>query len=354
MNRKCALWILALAVAGTAGCVAYVESPPPGEPSWHRAPEVEVSFFHDALAPYGDWVRVEPWGSVWAPRDVGPGWRPYTDGHWVWTSDGWAWISDYAWGWAPFHYGRWAYDSYFGWIWIPDTVWAPAWVAWRTGNGWIGWAPLPPQARWRFGFGLDLGGVDLVIVDHGWCFLDERDFLDRRIRHRLAPLPRNRHLLRDTRDVTRYEERDRRVAVRSIDVKEVEERTGPVPRYKIEDLERPPRDTDPIRGEAVRIYRPEVKPEEPEGKSTPARPAPVVKESEPPATKEPKGRPEKELLDNRDRQAKERAKEQAKEPPRAPEKAKTAEPKRPPKGKQPPQAETQPETKEAPPSQRKG
>jgi len=27
--------------------------------------------------------------------------------------------SDYNWGWAPFHYGRWAYDPFYGWMWVP-------------------------------------------------------------------------------------------------------------------------------------------------------------------------------------------------------------------------------------------
>ena len=28
-------------------------------------------------------------------------------GHWLQTEYGWTWISDWDWGWAPFHYGRW-------------------------------------------------------------------------------------------------------------------------------------------------------------------------------------------------------------------------------------------------------
>ena len=32
---------------------------------------------------------------------------PYTTaGHWVYDDD-YVWVSDYDWGWAPFHYGRW-------------------------------------------------------------------------------------------------------------------------------------------------------------------------------------------------------------------------------------------------------
>lgn len=239
MKKKTLLAVLALALLGSTGCTAYIE-----DPSW-RPPttEIEISYFYDALTPYGDWLWVEPWGRVWTPWGVEAGWRPYTQGKWAWTSLGWTWVSDEVWGWAPYHYGRWAYDPHHGWLWIPDTVWAPAWVAWRSGNGWIGWAPLPPHARWRAGIGLDLGGVDisLSIVEHGWCFVHDRDFLEPRIWRRLEPLPRHRRLLRDTADRTRYEERDRRVAVRSIPVEEIERNAGPVRRYPVEDLEKPPR-----------------------------------------------------------------------------------------------------------------
>lgn len=292
MKQRHCLLVLVFVVLGSVACAAYVDGP---TRPWPPAAHFEISLFWDALSPYGDWLWVDPWGWVWTPWDVGPGWRPYTDGHWVWTHLGWTWVSERPWGWAPFHYGRWTYHSPHGWLWIPDTVWAPAWVAWRSGHGWIGWAPLPPQARWRIGFGLDLGGIDLglSIVEHGWSFCGERDFLDRRVDRRLASLPRHAYLLRETRDATRYEEIERRVAVRSFDVEEIERQVGTVPRYRIEDLERPPHGGEAVSGSAVRIYRPEVKDESPgreperrvapppEAKGTrPQEPPPAVREKE--------------------------------------------------------------------------
>lgn len=272
--KKWILLTVALTFLGVSGCAAYIggpEGPPP--PSWHTARPIEVSDFYEDMAPYGDWLWVEPWGWVWTPWDVEPGWRPYTHGRWAWTSLGWTWISDYSWGWAPFHYGRWTYHSHYGWLWVPDTVWAPAWVAWRAGHGWVGWAPLPPGAHWRMGFGLDLGGLDLMvsIVPHGWCFVDEHDFLRPRIWRHLAPLPRHSYLFRETEDRTRYAEVDRRVAVRSIDVEEIERNAGPVPRERWEDVEKPPRGA--IRKETPGGGTPELrKPEQPEKQPAPLKP----------------------------------------------------------------------------------
>ena len=107
--------------------------------------EVDVGFFYDGLAPFGQWVESPQYGWAWYPTGVEVGWRPYTDGHWIFTDEfGWYWESDWEWGWAPFHYGRWTFDDAYGWVWIPGSEWGPAWVTWRTGGGFIGWAPLPP------------------------------------------------------------------------------------------------------------------------------------------------------------------------------------------------------------------
>jgi hypothetical protein len=75
---------------------------------------VDVSVFVEPLAPYGTWTSVEGYERVWIPRNVPQGWRPYTDGRWVYTDDGWTWVSDHEWGWAPFHYGRWSYATHHG------------------------------------------------------------------------------------------------------------------------------------------------------------------------------------------------------------------------------------------------
>jgi len=105
-----------------------------------------VSDFYEPLRPYGHWVTVANYGRCWYPAYVGTDWQPYANGHWEWTDQGWYWVSDEPWAWATYHYGRWIWDPYYGWLWVPDVVWAPAWVAWREGGGYYGWAPLPPAA----------------------------------------------------------------------------------------------------------------------------------------------------------------------------------------------------------------
>jgi hypothetical protein len=107
----------------------------------------DAAYFYQQLSPYGRWLLGEDNQWYWQPTVVvtDRNWRPYWDkGHWIWTDSGWYWASDYSWGWAAFHYGRWRLHPLHGWVWMPDRVWAPAWVTWRAGGDYCGWAPLPP------------------------------------------------------------------------------------------------------------------------------------------------------------------------------------------------------------------
>ena len=144
--------------------------------------------FYDALAPYGQWVISARWGHVWFPTGMRPGWRPYSDGHWVYTDDyGWTWVSDYEWGWAPFHYGRWVYIAGTGWAWIPGRRYAGAWVVWHTGPvgyGYVGWAPMPPEWYWY-------GGTAVVLAYRPYPryhYCHTQYFFDRRVHEHMVPM----------------------------------------------------------------------------------------------------------------------------------------------------------------------
>jgi hypothetical protein len=146
------------------------EAPPPDAgsvPEYVGNPPDDVSWFYSDLAPYGAWAQVEGVGWCWQPSIVliARDWRPYCDGgHWIGTEEGWYWQSEYSWGWAPFHYGRWCLHPRCGWVWQPDRKWGPAWVAWRAFGDYCGWAPLPPTA--------------VFAANHGWRFQGKQVGLD--------------------------------------------------------------------------------------------------------------------------------------------------------------------------------
>lgn len=238
-----------LAVLAVYGASLFPAAPALAQP----APEVEVSvrYFHESLAPYGRWVWVEPYGRVWVPADVGPEWRPYTIGNWVYTDVGWTWVSDEPWGWAPYHYGRWAFEPAHGWLWVPGVVWGPAWVAWRFGGGYVGWAPLAPAV----GYEVDWIGGPHVVASFGWSFCHERDILERPGRRVHVPRERVTYYVEHTRDVTVYAHDRGRVVSRAIDPDVIARATGRVvPVHRLVDS----RESGPARidGSSVRVFRP--------------------------------------------------------------------------------------------------
>ena len=149
--------------------------------------QTDYDYFYASLAPYGAWSQVPGYGWCWQPTVavIDHAWRPYLqNGHWVWTNHGWYWQSNYSWGWAPFHYGRWDFRAGRGWVWIPDRVWGPAWVTWRYSDDYCGWAALPPGSSFSVGIGFQFNsrGVDASFdFGFGWDsynFVPTRRFND--------------------------------------------------------------------------------------------------------------------------------------------------------------------------------
>jgi hypothetical protein len=174
-------------------------------PSTSKADDVRVSFdfFYETLAPYGEGFSVEGYGYVWRPANVTADWAPYTDGYWAYTDAGWTWVSYEDWGPITYHYGRWIVLRDYGWCWVPGYDWGPAWVSWRTSDEYIGWAPLPPEARWQVdtGFGTWVD-AHYEIGPSAYSFCRVRDFGSPVIRNVLLPPPWNVTFIERTRNVT--------------------------------------------------------------------------------------------------------------------------------------------------------
>ncbi|MBI3513118.1 MAG: FecR protein, partial [Proteobacteria bacterium] len=107
---------------------------------------------------YGSWAQTPDAGPAWIPSAVAPDWAPYRYGHWAYVAPwGWTWIDDAPWGFAPFHYGRWArwHDR---WAWYPGAVierpvYAPALVAF------VGGPPAAPGFGIGIGVGIGIGAI---------------------------------------------------------------------------------------------------------------------------------------------------------------------------------------------------
>jgi hypothetical protein len=140
---------------------------------------------YEDLSQYGDWEAQPDYGETWFPAQLADDWAPYSDGNWVWVGPwGWTWVDRAAWGFAPFHYGRWAYIGR-RWGWVPGppnrhALYAPALVAWvggpvggaalSLGGGVaIGWLPLAPGEVYIPGYGVSeryLEALNLSATSH--------------------------------------------------------------------------------------------------------------------------------------------------------------------------------------------
>ncbi|MEQ8279803.1 MAG: hypothetical protein RMA76_04175 [Deltaproteobacteria bacterium] len=138
------------------------------------------------LSSHGQFIVLSDFGRVWRPYGMDPDWSPYTRGFWEYEADAWVWNSEFTWGWAAFHYGRWAYDPVYGWVWVPGSEWGPAWVAWSYDAGYVGWAPLPPSSIWVG------GGWSLGFYPSSWCYARRNAFAGRRAFRRYVAGPRRR------------------------------------------------------------------------------------------------------------------------------------------------------------------
>src|SRR5437764_4209748 len=170
--------------------------------------DVSIDVFYDNLSG-GNWIDVEGYGYGWQP-DLAvndQNWRPYADGYWAYTDDGWTWVSYEDFGWATYHYGRWANLTDYGWVWFPgeDLDWGPAWVSWRTGGDYVGWAPLPPCGSGVVYKGRPIGpqvDIEFDIGPEYYNFCEVRYIGEPVLRSYIAPRVQNVAYINNTVNVT--------------------------------------------------------------------------------------------------------------------------------------------------------
>jgi len=126
------------------------------------------------------------------------------------------------WGWAVYQYGRWVHTVEYGWVWVPDDLWGPAWVDWRYGKGHVGWAPMPPEKRWRGGAFVSVR-IDLSAprYQRNWVFVSEETFVRGNIRARRKPPSHHAAMLQASTRVTNYASVNGRIVNRSLDIRQL-------------------------------------------------------------------------------------------------------------------------------------
>ncbi|MEY2438945.1 MAG: hypothetical protein QOI34_330 [Verrucomicrobiota bacterium] len=203
-----------------------------------RGTPSSYDIFYTRLEPQGSWLETSDYGYVWQPREAehSRNWRPYANGHWVYTDAGWTWVSDETFGWATYHYGRWTRLQNVGWVWVPGDEWAPAWVSWRKSDDYVGWAPLPPEARFDRRSGIrnwadsyyDIGPTQ-------YCFVPTAQFGARRAEQTIVPADRNVTIINQTTNVTNITYTNTTIVNEGPNYDELRSRTQqPIQRLKLE------------------------------------------------------------------------------------------------------------------------
>src|SRR5882762_8326800 len=201
--------------------------------------DVSVNFFYDNLNG-GSWYQVADYGYVWQPdAATNADWRPYTDGYWAYTDVGWTWVSYEDFGWATYHYGRWIRLDDYGWCWVPGYEWGPAWVSWRTGGNYVGWAPLPPEGGGEIVYEsrpiTGRADVDFGIGPGYYNFIDVRFIGEPVLRGHFYPYDQNVVYINNTVNVTNITYNNSVVYNYGPDYAVVSRySTRPIPRLKLE------------------------------------------------------------------------------------------------------------------------
>lgn len=221
------------------------------------------SIFYSKLEPYGDWLETNNYGYVYHPREASNArWRPYTNGRWVYTDAGWNWISDEPFGWATYHYGRWTRIRDLGWVWVPGNEWAPAWVSWRKGGEYVGWAPLPPEAQFDRRRGIHNWSDSYYDVGPDqYVFVPVQQFGEERIERAIVPQPRIVTIVNQTTNVTNITYNNTMVVNQGPNYDELKQQSRvPIPRLRVEQqasiTTNQPRSV--IRGDVVEVPAPVI------------------------------------------------------------------------------------------------
>jgi hypothetical protein len=222
--------------------------------------------FYTKLEPYGAWRETSDYGYVWQPNESerSRNWRPYTNGRWVYTDAGWTWDSEEPFGWATYHYGRWARLRSVGWVWIPGDEWAPAWVSWRKSDDYVGWAPLPPEAHFDRGRGIhNWADNSYDIGPNQYCFVATNDFGAQRTERAIVPVERNVTIVSQTINVTNITYNNTTIVNEGPNYEELRKRTRePIQRLRLDRQQRFENENAHavVRGEAIEMLAPAIVP----------------------------------------------------------------------------------------------
>lgn len=213
-----------------------------------------VSFqsFYDVLSPMGEWIQItkedidedlndgegqsvkslvgfaeDDFLYIWKPN-TDNSWKPYMNGRWEFTEQGWLWVSSDNWGNTTYNYGRWWNSLKYGWVWLPGYTWAPAWVRWKVSDNGkhLGWTALTPKAKWKSETGISSDNYKYKNNDADWVFTDYNSFTGELNSAKITTVNENSALVKNATDITDIRTENDVIITNGPDVNKIEEKTG--------------------------------------------------------------------------------------------------------------------------------
>ena len=149
-----------------------------------------------------------------------------------------------------------------GWVWVPGEEWAPAWVSWRTSKDYVGWAPLPPEARFDRKRGIHNWADNYYdIGPDQYAFVPGNEFGARRVQTSVVPVERNVTIVIDTTNVTNITYSNTTVVNQGPNYEEMRSRSKqPIERYRLQRQVEMTSDTSKpiVRGEVLEMSAPVI------------------------------------------------------------------------------------------------
>jgi hypothetical protein len=129
-------------------------------------------------------------------------------------------------------------------VWVPGRVWGPAWVAWRSGGGYYGWAPLGPSIS-----------ININFPSFYWTFVPQTYITSHHIYNHYIPSTQVVNLYHNTTVIKNNYRINNRVYVYGPKKQDIERVTNSqVAVYRVDRLNQPGQSQ--VEGRSVRIYQP--------------------------------------------------------------------------------------------------
>jgi hypothetical protein len=183
-----------------------------------------------------------------------PVYKPYSNGQWINTEDGWYFKAPTPAEEITSHYGRWTQNDRLGWLWVPGRVWSPAWVDWRENDDYVAWTPVPPHV-YLSGSTLNVPAID---DENKYVIIEKKNFTEPQLYKYMYLENKNKIMIKEMKKVDGVMIVNRTVINKGPEVSVIEKKTGKtIEKVKLNKSDN--RNDVKYTSDAITVYAPKLK-----------------------------------------------------------------------------------------------